>query len=172
MKQRFQELQKAVKEANEIIDSSESLEFAAPPLLEALAQALQCHWATFWKVDSGLLVLRPIATWSSPSVKAEKLENDTKKRSLSLSEGTAGHVWRSRMPVWTVDLSKDMCIPRSLDATHAGLTGGIWFALKTDRGVYGVLEFLGTGVPKANEEIIVELENSGIALGRAIERRF
>lgn len=98
-----------------IIDASDSLEIAAPVLLEALAQAFQCQWGTFWIVDSGLSALRPIATWCSPKIKAENLEKDTKSQSLSLSEGTAGHVWRSRKPVWTVDLHKDMCIPRSID---------------------------------------------------------
>ena len=65
-------------------------------------------------------------------------------RTLSLSEGTAGHVWRSRKPVWSVNLVQDMCFPRSVDAEGAGLHGGVWLAINTDTAVYGVIELLGT----------------------------
>lgn len=84
--------------------------------------------------------LHPAAVWSESGVSADLLERDTHDRKLSLSEGTAGHVWRSRKPVWTTNIALDMCLPRSLDATSAGLHGGVWFALKTDAAVYGVIE--------------------------------
>jgi hypothetical protein len=81
----------------------------------------------------------------------------------------AGHVWASRKPVWTTDICRDMCIPRSLDAVEAGLQGGIWFAIKTESSVYAVVELLGDNLPNANEEALLGLEGFGIRLGKLVE---
>ncbi len=146
----------------------ERLDDPIPSLLELLGAALECDWATYWKVDSSSYVLQPAATWHKVGVCTESLERDTKGRSLSLSEGTAGHVWRSRKPVWTTNLVKDMCLPRSLDAEEAGLRGGIWLPVKTESTVYAVLEFLGTALPPTSEEMLLALEVFGIKLGNLI----
>lgn len=138
-------------------------------VLEALATAAGCEWATSWKVDSSRQVLRPSVTWSAPSVQPSDLERDTASRMLTLSEGTAGHVWRSREPIWTTDLVRDMCLPRSLDARKAGLAGGIWFAVKTDNAVYGVIELLGRQLETPTESLLVEIEELGIRLGAVVE---
>lgn len=138
-------------------------------LLESLGESLGCDWGTLWKVDGVRHQLSPIATWSAPTRDAPLLERDTLNRSLSVSEGNAGHVWRSRKPIWTTELIKDMCIPRSIDAVAAGLRGGIWFAVKTEGAVYGIVELLGPDVPKPTEELLAGIEILGIRLGEAIE---
>jgi hypothetical protein len=112
-----------------------------------------------------------VSTWTTNQFNAKKLKADTEHRSLSLSEGNAGHVWRSRKPIWTDDLIRDMCIPRSLDAESVGLHGGIWFALKTESAVYGVMELLGTNLPVADDEMLATIELLGINIGRSIEQR-
>jgi hypothetical protein len=106
-------------------------------LLEMLGTSLGCEWGTFWKVDSANYRLCPVAIWSLHGIKAPKLERDTRSRRLTISEGNAGHVWRSQKPIWSENIVGDMCIPRSLDAVDAGFRGGIWFAIKTDDTVYG-----------------------------------
>jgi hypothetical protein len=107
-----------------------------------------------------------------PNFEAPALDRDTKNRTLSISEGTAGHVWRSRQPVWTLNLIKDMCLPRSLDADSSGLTGGIWFALKTEDTVYAVIELLGSLVAPPTQERILEIESFGFYLGHLLEERY
>jgi hypothetical protein len=64
-----------------------------------------------------------------------------------------------------------MCLPRSLDAQGAGLHGGIWFAIKTDAAVYGVVELLGTKIQEPNEELLVGIEAFGLRLGHLLEDR-
>lgn len=145
------------------------VEDGEPELLALLAAAFHCQWATYWKVDAGAMKLLPLATWSDRSVDARRLARDTSGRRLSLSEGTAGHVWRSRKPVWSANLVQDMCLPRSLGATTVGLQGGIWFALKTDVAVYGVIELLGRAHRAAGDEALAAVEQLGIALGRFVE---
>ena len=55
-----------------------------------------------------------------------------------------------------------MCIPRSIDATNAGLTGGVWLALKTETAVYGVIKLLGKNLSPATEEVLLHIEALGI----------
>ena len=169
LQQIIDELSRLSDSALDGIRSGPNIGHAAPSLLKLLAGATKCEWATFWKVDPDALVLRPIATLSSQEAPARQLELDTRNRTLSLSEGNAGHVWRTRRPIWTNDLVRDMCIPRSLDASASGLQGGIWFALKTDQVVYGVIELLGKKLPHSTEESIAAIEILGIKFGRLIE---
>jgi len=171
LKKKLEGLRKILDESVVCLRESSSSKVAAPMLLEKLGRALECEWGTFWEVDSRAHVLRPIGTWSASSLEVKKLEQDTRSRNLSLSEGNAGHVWRSRKPLWTVDLVKDMCIPRSIDADRAGLHGGVWFALKTDRAVYGVIELLGLNLAPAEEELIAGIEIFGIQLGKILEEK-
>jgi hypothetical protein len=166
-KRKAAKLEMAFDNAVVLLHSSRSVEQSANELLELLAPAFDCEWGTFWKVDR--TILRAISTWSVPTVKATRLNADTRNRTISSSDGTAGHVWRSQKPIWTVDLTSDMCLPRSLEALDAGLHGGVWFALKTDRAVYGVIELLGKDLPRATDTLLVAVENLGIRLGHLIE---
>jgi hypothetical protein len=169
MRHKLEHLQNALDEAADIGARPLRDGRTSERLLPFLAENLACEWGTLWKVDAASHQLCPVATWKSQSTGALRLERDTIGRSLSLSEGNAGHVWRSRKPIWTVDLIKDMCIPRSLDAADAGLRGGIWFAVKTEDAVYGVVELLGRNVPPPTTELLAQIEILGIRLGTDFE---
>ena len=164
------ELERVSGQAVEILQSTTIIEEAMPNLLSLLAVTTGSEWATYWQVDPIAYLLRPITTWSAISTPNPKLEQDTRSRTLSLSEGNAGHVWRSRKPIWTTDLVKDMCLPRSLDANESGLRGGIWFALKSERVVYGVIELLGKDIPNSTDDSLLAIERLGIKLGLLIEK--
>lgn len=71
--------------------------------------------------------------------------------------------------MWTSNLGLDMCLLRSLDAKHAGFSGGIWFALATDTTVYGVVEFLGLNIAPSTNESLEIVEQFGKSIGRLLE---
>lgn len=165
------DISKSFVHASALFRSNSSFEHIALQILKELAHSLNCQWGTYWVVSTEVRGLRPFVTWSEQGLDAPDLERDTKNRTLSLSEGTPGQVWKSKMPVWTLDLNRDMCLPRSLGADKSGLTGGIWFALKTDDYVYAVIELLGCKVSPPSERLIVEIENLGLLLGHLLKRR-
>ena len=168
---RLDNLEKCFSKAEDLLrNSAGSIEASAAELLELLGLAFECDWGTFWKVDEELHVLRPVFTWSRLGVVTVALDRDTRGRSLSLSEGTAGHVWRSRKPLWSCDILSDLCLPRSLDAHAAGLHGGIWFAVKVENIVFGIFEFLGISLLPASEELLIGLEAFGIRIGHQVEK--
>lgn len=137
--------------------------------LQALAVALGCTWATYWKVEVATMTLRAAVWWSNPEISDRRLRSHTLGRNLSMSEGTAGHVWRSQKPIWTTDLARDMCLPRSLDARHAGLQGGVWFAVKAEGTVFGIVELLGADIPPATDEHLKAAERLGLRLGSLLK---
>ena len=156
-------------EAFELLQGADRLDEAMRAILPLLGRATGCLWGTYWSVDPATMRLTPLVSWSDPSVSAPQLDADTRGRALSLSEGNAGHVWRSQKPIWTTDILRDMCIPRSLDAASAGFNGGIWFAIKSERFVFGVVELLGKQVQKPTEDLLLAMERLGIRLGALLE---
>ena len=138
--------------------------------LQQLATIVNGTWSTYWRVDAEALVLVPDLTWKANPAAVNALEQDTIYRRLTLSEGAAGHVWRSRKPVWTLDLMNDMCLPRSLDAQRGGLQGGLWFAIKSNQAVYGVMEILGADLVHADPSLLLAVEHLGMVLGDLVEK--
>lgn len=165
------EIEQLFEQTVELLQSAPGIEQAASELLELLAHATGCDWGTYWKVDPIAYVLRPITTWSAPTVSAPTLDRDTRSRTLTISEGNAGHVWRSRKPIWTADLMGDMCLPRSAEAIDSGLHGGVWFAVKSEQLVYGVIELLGKEIPHSSDDSLLALERLGIKLGQLVEEK-
>ena len=88
-------IESAFSEAEKALESSKKLRSTTHSLLESLGDALRCKWGTFWLVDSRLGRLVPIAIWDAVMPPARQLDRDTEDRMLSISEGTAAHVWRT-----------------------------------------------------------------------------
>ncbi len=168
---RIKNLSKSFSKVSQLLRSHPNFEQATQRILEELGRALHCQWGTYWKASTDMRELSPFATWEESGFNALELNRDTKTRILSLSEGMAGHVLRSKKPVWTLNLNQDMCLPRSLDADKYGLTGGIWFALKTEDSVYAVIELLGHDVTPPAQELILGIESFGIHLGYLLKNR-
>jgi hypothetical protein len=150
-------------------NSSATSRIITVELLEAIALAVRCEWAVFWEVHPAGKFLYAAVLWKDSQIAAQDLEQDTYARQLTMSEGAAGQVWRSRKPTWTTDIVRDMCLPRSLHAKQAGLQGGVWIPLKTVNAVYGVLELLGRHPVPARADTVVAVERLAVSLGCLME---
>lgn len=165
MKTKTFQFAELTKKASGIIASAGSLEKAAPDLIAHLCGWFDCQWGTYWHVDSKKLLLTPAYCWNNESLRAEKLRKDTDSKSLTLSEGMAGHVWRTGRAVCTDNIVRDGCLPRSLDATEVGLLGGAWFPIRTTKRIIGVVELLGRHYWACDLGFVGKLELLGLELG-------
>jgi hypothetical protein len=138
-------------------------------VLEQIAQAVHCDWGAYWVLDPLSQRLQAIATWNALGEDGEHFEQDTRVRTLAPHAGNAWHVWRTRRPIWAADLMLEMCLPRSLGASRAGLRGGVWFGVQTDTTVYGVIELLARVMPQRRYETLIAFERAGTRLGYALE---
>ena len=166
IRHRLDEMGRAVARAVELLRAARHLEAAARAVLELLGQATCSERATYWTVDPELLRLRAIANWSAAGFGPPVRDGDIRRRTASLSHGNAGHVWHSRKPLWSTSLVLDTALPPSLEA---GLRGGVWFAVKTDTSVYGVMELLGRALEPKTPDNLVIVERLGFRLGHALE---
>lgn len=166
IRHRLIEMGSAVARAVELLRAARHVEVVARGVLELLAQAACSERATYWTVDTEELRLRAIASWSAAGSGAPARDGGTRHRLASLSHGNAGHVWRSRKPLWSTSFVLDTALPPALEA---GLRGGVWFAVKTDTSVYGVMELLGRALEPKTPDNLMILERLGVRLGHALE---
>jgi hypothetical protein len=159
------DLQRLTEALREILERVHDIDTAGCPVLAALARAFAVQWATYWKVDVDARKLHALATWTENPRRLERLLRDTKTRTLALSEGAPGHVWRSGRPLCTSDLIRDMCLPRSLNAQEAGCTTGIWFPVQANETTLGVIELLGKDSWPDTQQFLDQLVTIGNFIG-------
>jgi hypothetical protein len=166
---RLTQLAHATGIAIELLRGASQLEDVAQAVLERLAKAAGCEWAAYWAVDPQARALLPVASWSYLGPEGEVFDREARWRIPSTNQGNAAKVWRSRKPRWTTNLILDLGLPRSLRAAQVGLRAGMWFAVKTDTAIYGVVELLARALPVITIETLVAVERVGSRLGYAIE---
>ena len=165
IRHRLADLDRAVGRAIEVLRAAKHAEEVAQPVLELLARAACSERATYWAVDAEVR-LRSIASWSALGPNPHAREAETRRRTDWLSQGNAGHVWRSRKPLWATSLVLDTAMPGS---HGAGLRAGVWFAVKSDTSVYGVIELLGRALESKTPDNLVIVERLGVRLGHTLE---
>ena len=167
IRHRLTDLGRAVARAIEMLRATkQQLEQSAPAVLELLGQAACSERATFWTIDPELGRLRATASWGTVGQNRLAPGANVRHRTSALSHGNAGHVWRSRKPMWATSMVLDTTLDRSFEA---GLRGGVWFAVKTDTSVYGVVELLGRALEPKTPDNLVLVERLGARLGHALE---
>jgi hypothetical protein len=151
--------------------SRASTDFNSVALLTTreLCDWFHCEWGIFWNVDSSNELLNPVASWREPSLPADRLLADTKGKRLRMDEGNPGIVWRTGQPKCVANLVLEMCLPRSLEASEAGLRGGIWIPIRGRKSMLGVIELLGTHYWTNSDAFLNELEQIGNAMGEALD---
>jgi hypothetical protein len=85
------------------------------------------------------------------------------------SFGNAAIAWCGRKPVWSTGLAPDRRPSQSGDSAETGQHARVWFALKTDIAVYGVIELLGAVFESQPPDNLIGLERLGFRLGLALE---
>jgi hypothetical protein len=163
----MEDLKEILGRLSKLIPAQSGISISPRSWLEFLGTELGCDWATYWKVNHKTHLLFPAAKWHSARVHATDLEKTTEKP-LGMSEGNAGLVWRSQKPIWATDLAVEMCVPRSHSAQAAGLSAGIWFALKTDQKIFGVMELLRPSLPARTPELLEMIETVGTLIGKQL----
>ncbi len=171
IRHRLAELGGAVAHAIEVLRAAQRLEgVTRQTVLGLLAQAACSERATYWAIDPNLMRLCALASWGMVGSTGSTSDGETPYRRItSLSQGNAGQVWRSRKPLWSTSFVLDARPQVSCDESDAGLRGGLWFAVKTDTSMYGVIELLGRALEAKIPDNLVVVERLGFRLGHTLE---
>lgn len=137
---------------------AQSLEDAAPWVLEAICTNFGWEFGALWKADSASGLIGCLELWSDVRVAGSRFYEATKQLSLPSGKGLTGKVWATGDAAWVVDVVNEEAFERRDMARDCGLHGAFAFPLALGDDV-GVLEFFGPQ-PRHPEEAVIRMTAS------------
>ncbi len=153
-----------------ILADSETVERAAPAVLETLCQGLGWELGEMWEVDSEASVLRNIGAWHAPSAAVAEFETASRTFALGPGEGLPGKVWATGESVWTPDFAVAPSMPRRAEAERGDLHASFGTPIHNGATVVGVLQFFSRQIRTPDPELLAMMTNLGSQIGQHIER--
>jgi serine phosphatase RsbU (regulator of sigma subunit)/putative methionine-R-sulfoxide reductase with GAF domain len=153
-----------------ILAASQSLNDAAPEVVQALCECLDWDVGTVWLVDPKDNVLRCVEIWHRPGVEVAAFEELTRRRTFPPGVEVPGRVWAGEEPVWLPDASAAADFPRRQVAAQCGLHGAVGFPVR-DGQVQGVLEFYSREMRQPDDDLLQMMASIGSEITQFIERR-
>jgi PAS domain S-box-containing protein len=150
------------------LQEAQTLEEAAPELIEAIGVALGWEVGGLWQVRRPR-VLRCVASWYAPGVDPTGFEKLSRDFVLRPGIGLPGRVLETGRPAWVADVTTERGMPRAELAAHAGLRAAVGFPLGTSAGVVGVLEFFGHEIGEPDPALLELIDALGGQIGEFIE---
>lgn len=156
--------------ARSLADSTRLSE-AAPKILEAVCESLNCEFGALWRVDRDGKSLRCIETWHVPGVAVAEFEEFSKHETFSKGVGLPGRVWETGEPTWITDVATNGNFPRASFAVKEGLHGAFAFPVTLGTEILGVLEFFSRELREMDEDVLNMMRGVGSQIGQFIERK-
>ena len=161
----------AEHEISYILAVSDTLNDAAPRMIQAICESLDWDAGTLWAVDRNAQLLRCVELWHASTVDATAFEQVCRQNTFSLGMGLPGLVWSRGTLVWIHDDDKDANFRRALVAAKAGLHEAIGFPIRMGKELLGVMEFFSREIRPPDDELIEMMTSIGIQISQFIERR-
>ncbi|MGE5344728.1 MAG: ATP-binding protein [Acidithiobacillales bacterium] len=165
---RRQELTFAV---TRILAEADSLESAAPSLLEAVGTSAGWSFGAAWQMDFASGALRCIAAWNDPRKPAEAFEEETRRRLFAPGVGLPGVVWSGASALWVKDVSEAPDYSRSESAARDGLHAACAVPVLHRSRSTAVFEFYGREPLDEDGGLLKSLQDLGHRVGQFTERR-
>lgn len=170
-RKRFEQQLEVQYAVGRILVDAESLDEAAPRILQAIAEGLHWTLGALWMVDRQDNRLRCVATWHSPSMQVGVFEAVSRQTALPSGIGLPGRVLASGEPAWIVDVLQDENFPRLHIAAREDLHGAFGFPIRGEHGILGVIEIFTRQMSPVDEDLIQTVTALGIQIGQFIERK-
>ena len=147
---------------------AQSLEEAAPDLLQSIARPLGRQVAHFWSIgEDGLM--RCVAQWREHGVRADDFERATRDLVLERGEGLPGQAWATGRPRWLGDMIAAGTFLREKEAAAAGLHGGMAFPVTAAGECVGAIEVFSREIRERDPGVYSLTEALGLQVGDFIE---
>ncbi len=86
--------------------------------------------------------------------------------------GLPGRVHETKKPVWIENINKDINFPRTNENKELPIVSGFAFPIFIGEKITGVMEFFFNSQQNSDDGLLELLEQTGIQIGRAFEKRF
>lgn len=157
-------------EITRILVEHETIEEAAPLILEIMCQSMQLKIGGLWRIDKAKKGLVPVAIWHVNDPKIETFANKTKQFVFLSNMGLPGRVWATKKIAWIEDVNEDSNFPRKEMAKEADLHSGFAFPVLFENEVLGVIEFFMHDRKLLDEKLINMIDDISKQFGISIER--
>jgi len=155
-----------------IVADAESLQTAAPRILQAICECLDWDIGMLWVVDRSLKSIRCADAWIRPGVSAPKFIAFSRALVAEAGQSLPGQAWRLARPVWVADLPQGGPVfVRGDVAARDGLHGAVAFPIMLRDEVLGVMDFLSREVRVPDADVLEMLTTFGSQIGQFIERK-
>jgi PAS domain S-box-containing protein len=153
-----------------VLAEAESLEAAAPKLLEAIGAPLGWSVGHLWESRGGE-PLRLVGTWTTEGAEFPNFEAATRRLDPEGELALPARVWKTGRESWISDFSADPRYPRAEAAGVDGLGGGTAFPVRIGGECVAVIEFFAAEVRPPDRDLIALTDAIGSLIGEFIESR-
>lgn len=151
-----------------ILAETDSLDEAAPRLLQTIGEQLNWQLVEFWSVGSGDALLHRRYHWTAPELPSRG--DEMERRSFARGDGLPGRVWVTGKPVWTHSLIKEGEAPRNRSPQLLGMHSVMAFPVRTYREFLGVLTVFTTRIEQPARQLLEQMDMLGLQIGSFIQR--
>jgi PAS domain S-box-containing protein len=155
-----------------ILANAQTLDEAAPGILQVLLDGLEMEIAALWIVEPKTNTLHVSRlTTRSLSVELKNFADHTRRLILSPGDSLPGQVWQQRRPLWLEDISTAPGFTRLDAAEPAGLRSYIAFPVQNAGDFFGVFELFASRSLEPNHTILNMTTAIGSEIAQFIQRR-
>ncbi len=155
-----------------ILAEAATPEAAAPQILEAVCRQLGWSVGGFWAADGDRDVLRCLAAWHAPDVRAESFVAASLARVVARGEGLPGRVWATSAAAWIANVALDPNFPRAAAVRTSGLRGAFACPVRVGIGeCLGVLEFFSRDWCDQDAPLLEVMTDLASQFGQFLERK-
>jgi PAS domain S-box-containing protein len=155
-------------EIGRILASLETVNQAAPQILEVICRRLDFALGELWYMDEQYKTLRLENVWHRPLSSLEIFVGESRQFEFAEGVGLPGKVWAKGAPVWIETLDDKM--PRKSSAENAGLQSGFAFPILLGEKLLGVFSFFSTKTRRADDSLLQVSSAIGNHIGQFIKR--
>lgn len=155
----------------QVLAEAETLEAAAPSLLQALCQSLDWEIGELWQVEPKLGKLQVTEIWASPVVKIKEFDLISRRLRIAPGQGIAGQVWNDRHPLWLRNVLQHADARRADAAAKLNLQEGVGFPILGSSETLGVITFFSRSPRQPDPDLLEMMTAIGQQIGQFIERK-
>ena len=150
----------------------DTLEAAAPRMLQAICEFLDWQYGAIWEIDRARNELKCVATWHPPRLPFEAFETATMETRLGHGIGLPGRVWACRQPAWIPDVTRDANFPRAPFAARAGLHSAFGLPIEQGTAFLGVMEFFSRDIVEPTPGLIAMMNTITTQIALYVQRKW
>jgi signal transduction histidine kinase len=153
-----------------IFEEDSTVEENLEKLIEFICEADGWQFGVVWLADEHE-TLAPVAFWHDGSPRAAAFAATVGELRFARGHGIPGRAYRDGELVWVPDLTDETGVVRSAPASRLGFHGVAALPVSDSHRTIGVIELFTRAMRPLNDEAARALHDTGLAVGRLIERQ-